>query len=109
MTLYKLCFYVPDSHLETVKQAVFASGAGALGDYTECCWQTRGTGQFRPRSGSQPFIGSAEQLTYVEEWCVEMIVSEACLNGAVAALRQAHPYETPAFHLIRLANEPEID
>ena len=57
MNVYKLCFYVPESHLESVKQAVFEAGAGAIGDYRDCCWQVKGQGQFRPMAGSQPFLG----------------------------------------------------
>ncbi len=53
--MYKICFYVPESHLEKVKEALFATGAGRIGDYDHCCWQTRGTGQFRPLA-SRPAI-----------------------------------------------------
>ena len=55
--MYKLCFYVPDSHLEAVKKAVFAIGAGRIGAYDSCCWQVLGQGQYRPLEGSQPFLG----------------------------------------------------
>lgn len=55
--MYTLFFYVPQSHLDCVKDAVFAAGAGAMGDYQHCCWQVLGQGQFRPMPGSQPFIG----------------------------------------------------
>ena len=55
--MYKLCFYVPESHLEEVKEAVFAAGAGKMGDYDACAWQTAGQGQFRPGEGADPHIG----------------------------------------------------
>ncbi len=58
--MYKLCYYVPESHLEVTKQAIFDAGAGRVGNYDCCCWQVRGQGQFRPLPGSQPFIGQAE-------------------------------------------------
>ncbi|MEH6542063.1 MAG: hypothetical protein V7748_18580, partial [Halopseudomonas sp.] len=53
--MYKLCFFVPASHVEQVKQAVFAAGAGRLGNYDSCSWQVLGQGQFRPLSGSEPY------------------------------------------------------
>lgn len=93
----KLCVYVPESYLEAVKSALFNAGAGRLGNYSDCCWQTKGQGQFRPLEGSQPFIGNQQQLEPVDEYKVEMIFSLADKKAILAALRKAHPYETPAF------------
>lgn len=102
--MYKLCFFVPESHLESVKTAVFAAGAGRLGDYEHCCWQTLGQGQFRPMAGSQPFIGTTDELSRLSEWKVEMVVADACIRAVIAALKQAHPYETPAFEVWPLSD-----
>lgn len=104
--MYKLCFYVPDSHLQAVKQAVFAAGAGLVGNYDSCCWQTLGQGQFRPLSGSQPFLGQAGQLEQVAEWKVELVVADELIELAVRALKSVHPYETPAFEVWRLTDLP---
>ncbi|MCU1719591.1 YqfO family protein [Pseudomonas sp. 5P_3.1_Bac2] len=101
--MFKLCFYVPPSHLEVVKQALFAAGAGQIGNYAQCCWQTLGQGQFRPLPGSQAFIGEQGQLEQLAEWKVEMVLEDARVQAVVQALKQAHPYETPAFDLWRLA------
>lgn len=101
--MYKLCFFVPESHLETVKQSIFEAGAGRIGDYDQCCWQIRGQGQFRPLSGSQPFIGESNTLETVEEYRVEMVCADDMVQNAVSALRQAHPYEEPAFDCWLLA------
>ncbi len=95
--LYKLCFYVPATHLDVVKEAVFAAGAGAIGNYDKCAWQTKGVGQFRPLPGSHPFLGQAGEVETVEEYKVEMVCSGECISEAVAALLHAHPYETPAY------------
>lgn len=97
---YMLVFYVPDSHLEVVKAAVFAAGAGTQGDYRHCCWQVQGTGQFEPLAGAQPFLGEQGQLEQVTEWRVEMRLTEAVLKPVVAALRGAHPYEEPAYAVL---------
>ncbi len=101
--MYKLCFFVPKSHLDSVKNAIFEAGAGRIGDYEHCSWQTRGVGQFRPMPGSQPFIGESGALETVEEFRVEMVCADDSIRMAVAALRKAHPYEEPAFDCWLLA------
>lgn len=102
--MYKLVFFVPESHLEQVKSAVFATGAGHIGNYDQCCWQVLGLGQFRPLTGSQPFIGQTNQLEQVAEYRVEMVCNDALIQAAIAALRAAHPYEEPAIDVWRLAD-----
>lgn len=101
--MYKLVFFVTESHLEQVKAAVFAAGAGAIGNYDQCCWQVAGVGQFRPLAGSSPFIGQVAQLEQVSEYRVEMVCDDAFIRAAVTALRLAHPYEEPAIDVWRLA------
>ncbi|PYG98289.1 NGG1p interacting factor NIF3 [Arthrobacter stackebrandtii] len=101
--MYKLAFFVPASHVEVVKAAVFAAGGGRIGDYDHCAWQTLGQGQFRPLDGSQPFLGQAGQVEVVEEWKVALVVADELIAQAVAALKQSHPYETPAYEVWRLA------
>ncbi|WP_060512561.1 hypothetical protein [Pseudomonas sp. NBRC 111124] len=101
--MYKLAFFVPASHVEVVKAAVFAAGGGRIGGYDHCAWQTLGQGQFRPLDGSQPFIGQAGQVEVVEEWKVELVVADDLIAQVVAALKQSHPYETPAYEVWQLA------
>ncbi|MGE3297484.1 MAG: NGG1p interacting factor NIF3 [Porticoccaceae bacterium] len=103
---YKLCFYVPASHLDAVKQAVFAAGAGRIGAYDNCCWQVLGDGQFRPLTGSTPHLGVHGRVEMVPEYRVEMVCAQDCIPAVIAALRAAHPYEEPAFDLLRLAPVP---
>lgn len=95
--MYQLVFYVPPAHCEAVKQAMFETGAGRVGAYDSCAWQTEGTGQFRPLPGSSPFIGQTGKLERVEELKVEMVCEEHALASAIEALIRAHPYEEPAF------------
>ncbi len=97
MNLYRLEFYVPTSHLEAVKLAIFAAGAGKIGDYDCCSWETAGTGQFRPLAGSNPFIGSQGTVEHVAEYKVETICATESLPEVIRALKETHPYETPAF------------
>jgi len=68
--MYQLVFYVPETHVESVKQAVFNAGGGRIGDYDRCCWQTLGQGQFRPLAGSSPFLGKAGSVEKVDEYRV---------------------------------------
>jgi hypothetical protein len=94
---FKLEFYVPLGHEQKVKDAVFAAGAGRLGNYDCCAWECSGNGQFRPCAGSTPFIGETGKVEKVPELKVEMICSEDKIRAVIDALIAAHPYETPAF------------
>lgn len=100
--MFQLRFYVPASHLEPVKDAVFAAGAGRIGNYDSCCWQTAGTGQFRALEGSAPYIGQQGQVERVEEFKVELVCADEQIQAAIAALKDAHPYEEPAYQVWRL-------
>ncbi|MFJ3524974.1 NGG1p interacting factor NIF3 [Pseudomonas sp. NPDC090203] len=100
--MYKLAFFVPPGHVEQVKSALFAAGAGRIGSYDSCAWQVLGQGQFRPLDGSQPFIGQTGQIEQVEEWKVELVVADELIREAVAALKSSHPYETPAYEVWKL-------
>ena len=97
MQYHKIEVYVPASHAKEVKQAMFDAGAGKLGNYDRCCFQTRGTGQFRPLEGAEPFIGSSGEEETVGEWKLEMICADDKLPAVIKAMRSVHPYETPAF------------
>ena len=98
--MYVLVTYVPSSHLEEVKEALFNAGAGHLGSYDHCSWQVEGRGQFRPLEGSHPFLGEKDVVEYASEYRLEMVVSEDLAVNAIQALKKAHPYEVPAYHLI---------
>lgn len=94
---YKLVAYIPENHLETVKNALFAAGAGTQGDYDQCCWQVRGEGQFRPLAGSNPHLGKQDELERVQEWRIEILVGDKQLAAVKKALLESHPYEEPAY------------
>lgn len=104
LSQYKLSFYVPESHLERVKQALFLAGAGKQGAYDKACWQCLGQGQFRPLEGANPTIGNIHELHFVSEYKVEMLCSADYISAAIAALRASHPYEEPAYEVVRLEN-----
>ncbi|MCG7201440.1 YqfO family protein [Marinobacter pelagius] len=100
--MYKMCYFVPESHLEQTKQALFAAGAGRIGDYDSCAWQCRGQGQFRPLEGSDPYLGSQGEVEVVDEFKVELVCEDNLIGDALKALKQAHPYEEPAYEIFRI-------
>ena len=100
--MYKICVHVPEDSVEKVKQALFDAGAGRIGKYDSCCWQTDGVGQFRPLDGSSPAIGSVDHVEHVQEIKLEMVCDDAQVRSAIEALRSVHPYEEPAFDVWRL-------
>lgn len=102
--MYKLAFFVPTEDAESVKEAVFETGAGRIGDYEACCFQTPGTGQFRPLQGADPHIGEIGELAYVDELKVELVCEDDRIQAAIAALKLAHPYEEVAYDVWALAD-----
>lgn len=95
--MYKLCFYVPENHCEAVKAALFAMGAGKIGDYDSCCWQVKGEGQYRPLEGSDPYSGETGKISTEIEYKVELVCEDSLIEEAIATLKMHHPYEEPAY------------
>ncbi len=102
----KLVTFVPREHVEAVSAALFASGAGTIGRYTSCSFRTPGTGTFFGEAGTHPAVGQSGRLEEAAEVRLEMVLPVATVSAAVRALRAAHPYEEPAFDLVRLAAAP---
>lgn len=98
-----MVFYVPVADTDRVLSALFAVGAGAVGDYRDCAFVASGTGQFRPLAGANPAVGRVGALEKVPENRVELVLPRHLRAAVVAALRDAHPYEEPAFHVIETA------
>ena len=103
--MYRINFYVPASHLEVVKDALFDAGAGSIGDYQRCSWQVAGEGQFLPGDNSNPRIGTRGDLEKVAEYKVEMVCHRDCIEAAIAALKAAHPYEEPAWDVVAMVTD----
>lgn len=102
--MIKLSVFVPETHLEAVKQAMFHAGAGKMGKYECCSWQSVGAGQFKPLAGADPYLGEAGQVCHVVEYQLEMICADEVLTEVISALKQAHPYEEPAYAAWPLLN-----
>lgn len=100
--MLQLVVYVPETHTERVKEACFRAGAGRYKNYDCCSFECSGTGQFRALEGADPFTGSVGIIEKVSETRVEMICEEGLRDIVTSALREAHPYEEPAFHFISI-------
>lgn len=98
---YKINVYVPTDQVEEVKEAMFRQGAGKIETYDHCAYSLKGQGQFRPLEGSNPFVGDKNTLTKVEETRVEMLVPENLVNTVIEAMVKAHPYEVPAYDVLK--------
>ena len=104
---YKLVTFVPAEHLQRVGDALFAAGAGRIGNYTRCSFRSPGTGTFFGEEGTNPAVGQSGRLEEAAEVKLETVLPIARLNEALQALRSSHPYEEPAFDLVQLAAPPE--
>ena len=98
----KLVWFVPEQALDLTRDAVFAAGAGRIGDYERCSWYAAGMGTFLGGDGTHPTLGQRGREEHVAELRVETVVPVAQLEAAVAALRAAHPYEEPAYDVYPL-------
>ena len=102
----KLVVFVPRESLDPVREAVFAAGAGRIGDYERCSWYTEGTGTFLGGESTLPSVGQPGREERVAELRLETVYPANREADVVAALRRAHPYEEPAFDLYPLAEPP---
>jgi len=99
----KLVVFVPPDALDPVREALFAAGAGRIGDYEHCSWYTEGTGTFLAGEGAAPTVGEPAREERVPELRLETVYPAEREPEVVQALRNAHPYEEPAFDLYPLA------
>ena len=107
-SLAKIEFYVPPSHLEAVKAAMFAAGAGKVGEYDCCAWQTQGRGQYRGSRHARPFAGEPGRIETIEEYKVEMVCEASRVAQVIEALKRAHPYEEPAYSVLALLDPAQF-
>jgi len=98
----KLVWFVPREALDATRQAVFAAGAGRIGEYERCSWYVAGTGTFLGGEGTDPAVGERGREERFAEIRVETVVPTERLADVVAALRETHPYEEPAFDVYPL-------
>lgn len=103
--LFKLTVFVPLTHIRQVQDALSEGGAGHIGDYSHCTFQTKGKGTFKPLEGTNPYIGTTNQLEEVDEIKIETIVKGQDLNRVLRLMIAAHPYEEVAYDIYPLENK----
>ena len=106
-TQYKLVVFAPHDAADKVAGALFAAGAGRIGNYTSCSFRSPGTGTFFGEEGANPAVGEARRLERAEELRIETVLPIYRVEPVIRALRNSHPYEEPAFDLVQLAAPPE--
>lgn len=102
--LIKLVTFVPVKHLESVRDAIFKAGAGQIGDYSHCSFNTTGEGTYKPLKGATPFLGEVGEIHQEKEVKVEVVFPNHLKTKVTTALLNAHPYEEVAYDLIKLNN-----
>lgn len=105
--LMKLVTYVPVSHVEAVRTALFEAGAGHIGNYDQCSFGQEGEGTYRPGVQAHPYCGTIGEQHREPETRLEVIVPVYMQGAVETALKRSHPYEEPAFDWIPLANRWE--
>ena len=100
--IYKFAVYVPIQDVDKISQAIFETGAGKIGKYTETSFKIKGEGTFKPMEGTKPFVGKIGERKVTEEIKIETVVPERNLEGVIEAMKKAHPYEEPAYDIYEL-------
>ncbi len=102
--LCKLVTYVPEKQADDVRNALFASGAGKIGNYDACSYNSEGYGTFRPNEKANPFVGKKFEIHREKEIRIELIFPDFLKLKIIDTLLKSHPYEEPAFDIIPLTN-----
>lgn len=103
--LLKIVVFVPTAHAMAVKEAMWAAGAGHIGNYDSCSYSMTGTGTFRAQSGAKPYVGTEGELHSEPEERVEVIVPSWRKEAVLGAMLRVHPYEEPAYDVLALEND----
>lgn len=104
-TLSKIAVFIPESHVQLVAAAMYDAGAGNIGNYSHCSFETNGTGRFQGNNASVPVIGEKLKDEAVSETRLEAIVDNWNMKAVVDAIRRVHPYEEPAYDVYPLKNK----
>lgn len=106
--LMKLATFVPSGHAEELRSAIFAAGAGHIGNYSECSFNVNGTGTYKAGEAANPFLGEIGKRHEEPETKIEVIFPAYLQNQLVAAMKNAHPYEEVAYDVVPMANENQL-
>ncbi|RWZ60055.1 Nif3-like dinuclear metal center hexameric protein [Halobacillus fulvus] len=106
--LIKLAVFVPETHADSLRDAISQAGAGYIGNYSHCTYQVSGQGTFKPEEGTDPYLGEKGKLEFVDEKRVETIVPKSKLDQVLKAMKDHHPYEEVAYDLYPLLNDGKV-
>ncbi|MGC8652711.1 MAG: Nif3-like dinuclear metal center hexameric protein [Candidatus Kryptoniota bacterium] len=102
--MYKISVFVPSTHVSGVRDAMSAAGAGVIGDYVNCSFESKGKGTFLATGSAHPFVGVVGVPEETDEVKLEMIVDRSLLHSVLSAMVSSHPYEEVAYDVYPLAN-----
>ena len=100
----KIIVFVPETHVDVVREAMGKAGAGKIGNYTYCSFSSKGIGRFKPEQGANPHIGEVGKFEEVEEERIETICPREKLESVIAAIKKVHPYDEVALDVYPLEN-----
>lgn len=103
--LNKISVFVPTENKLPVLNALFKAGAGSIGDYAQCSFETEGEGGFLPLANSNPVLGKVGKKETVKETKIEVIVDNTRLNKSISNMLKTHPYEEVAYDVVQLKNQ----
>ena len=106
--LYHLIIYCPEESADQIRSVAADAGAGKIGNYDSCSFSSKGTGRYRPLEGADPTIGSVGELQEVPEERIEMMATEEAIHDVIASIKEAHPYEEPAIHVLPMEDYKAI-
>ncbi|MDQ0254375.1 dinuclear metal center YbgI/SA1388 family protein [Evansella vedderi] len=101
--LKKLVVFVPEKYADEVREALGTAGAGHIGNYSHCTFNTKGTGTFKPGEGTNPHIGQQGKMEFVSEVKIESVFPESLEKKVIRAMLKAHPYEEAAYDVFNMA------
>lgn len=102
--LNKLVVFVPQTHYQGLVEALWAAGAGKIGNYDLCSFRSSGKGSFRPSLNSNPNLGQRNEYSEVDEFRLEVLVEKHLLSAVLQAMYEAHPYEEVAHEIYAIEN-----
>ena len=102
--LMKVVTFVPETHAETLRKALFKAGAGHIGHYSACSFTAEGFGTFLAEENTHPYVGEPGLLHTEKEVRIETVFPAFKQTAVIHAILSAHPYEEPAFDFYRLEN-----
>lgn len=106
--LKKIVVFCPVAYAEQVRNEMFVNGAGAIGNYTECSFNSDGMGTFKANKDASPFVGEIDKLQLEQETKIEVVAESFKVKGIISAMLKVHPYEEVAYDIYNLDNSTNI-